>query len=390
MLLLFLGIFNYLFMLLMFVLMKMFRAIAYFLFLVSFLACEYRNKDQDYLNGEIVYINKDSVKIRDITSKAIKIENCGYGMFSVYDSLLVFWNSKFPSHFFCIYNIDTEEEIGYFCNKGRGHNEFFSVGSIFQFFEMGNEIKTTICDFNDKKIFFWNISQSILKKTTVYDTVISYSNLNLSKNSIVDNLFFLQDNRFLAKVEPLYFIEGDTPLPYYKQWSMPDKAVADYHVYKKIEMNDMHSDYPLKDRVYSVDAVKPDGSKIVQAMKLVPQINIIDTKTGKNAFYRISNVSQASLFDSNKDDGLVYYNSVQADNDYIYATYWGKKQWDASLGTKCPFINIIHVFNWNGELLYEMKTDRVFFRIALDPIRNRLYTSNLDTDEMYFIDLNKL
>jgi len=51
---------------------------------------------------------------------------------------------------------------------------------------------------------------------------------------------------------------------------------------------------------------------------------------------------------------------------------------------------IIHVFNWNGEMPYELKTDRSFFRIARDPVRNRLYTGDLDTDEMYYIDLNEL
>lgn len=370
--------------------MKMFKLIPFFILLFFFSACDDRNKDADYLNGEIVYINKDSVKIKDITSKAIHIENCGYGMFSVYDSLMLFWNNKFPSHFFCIYNIDTEEEVGYFCNKGKGHNEFFSVGSIFQIFKINNDLKTTICDDNNQKIFFWNISQSVFKKITVYDTIIPYDNLSLGKNLVVDNLFYQPDDTFLAKINSLYFIEGDTPLPYYKQWSLSNGVINDYHVYKKIETDDNDSDFSLEDRVSSVDAVKPDGSKIVQAMRLVPQINIIDTKTGKMAFYRISDVSRASLFDSKRDDERVYYNSVQADDHYIYATYWGDKQWDASLGTKCPFINTIHVFNWDGQMLYEMKTDRVFFRIALDPIRNRLYTSDLDTDEMYYIDLNDL
>ena len=358
--------------------------------LFVFSACDDRNNDANYLNGEIVCVNKDSVKVRDITSKAIQVENYGHGMFSVYDSLIVFWSIKFPSHFFCIYNIDTEEEIGYFCNKGKGHNEFLSVGSITQFFKAGDDLKTTICDFNNQKIFFWNISQSILKKTTEYDTIISYNNLNLSKNTLVDNLFYQPDDTFLGKIKSQYFIEGDTPLPYYKQWCLSDGIINDYHVYKKIETDDNISDDSVEDRIYSVDAVKPDGSKIVQAMSLVPQINIIDTKTGKIISCRISDVSRVSLFDSKRDDGRVYYNSVQADDNYIYATYWGDKQWDASLGTKCPFIHIIHVFNWDGEMLYEMKTDRVFFRIALDPVRNRLYTSNLDTDEMYYIDLNEL
>lgn len=370
--------------------MKTFKITTFFMSLFFIFACDGENKDADYLNGEIVFINKDSIKVRDVTSKTIHLKNSGYGMFSVYDSCMIFWSNKYPGHFYSIYNIDTEEELGYFCNKGRGHHEFSSIGPIFQFFKTGNELKTTICDFNKQKIFFWNISQSVLNRTTIYDTVIPYGDLSLAKNSIVDNLFYLPDDTFLAKIESLYLVEGDTPLPYYKQWGMPDKAINDYHVYKRIEMNDIHSDCPLKDRVYSLDAVKPDGSKIVQAMRLVPQINIIDTKTGKITFYRVSKVSRASLFDSQWDDGRVYYNSVQADDNYIYATYWGEKQWDASLGTKCPFIHIIHVFNWSGELLYEMKTDRVFFRIALDPIRNRLYTSNLDTDEMYYIDLSKL
>lgn len=369
--------------------MKMLKLITFFVFIFVLSACDNGNKDVDYLNGEIRYINKDSVKIKDVTSKSIHIENRGYGMFSVYDSLMVFWNIKFPNHFFCIYNVDTEKEIGFFCNKGRGHHEFSSVAPIFQLFKTDNDLKTTICDANNQKIFFWNISRSISKTTTVYDTIISYNNLSLSNNSVMDNLFYQSGDTFLSKISSLYFIEGDTPLPYYKKWHLSGSTMNDYHVYKKIERSD-NSDYSLQDRVYSVDAIKPDGSKVVQALSLVPQINIIDTKTNKIVACRIANVSRVSLFNSKRDDGRVYYNSIQADDNYIYATYWGEKQWDASLGSKSPFIHIIHVFDWNGEMLYQMKTDRMFFRIALDPVRNRLYTANLDTDEMYYIDLNEL
>ena len=370
--------------------MKTFKVVTFLVLVFIFSACDDRNKDADYFNGKIVYINKDSVKVRDVTSKTIGVENYGYGMFSVYDSLIVFWNPRFADQFFCLYNVDTEEEIGYFCNKGRGNNEFLSVAPVSQFFKMDNDLKTPLCDFNKRKIYFWNISQSVLEKTTVYDTVISYDALNLGKNSIASNLFYQSDDTFLAMIKPLYFIEDDTPLPYYQKWRLPCETINDYHVYKKPEGDDIHFDETQKERVYSFDAIKPDGSKIVQAMRKVPQINIIDTRTGETVFYRLANVSQVSLFDSRWDDECVYYNSIQADDNYIYATYWGDKQWDASIGSKCPFVRIIHVFNWNGEMLYELKTDRTFFRIALDPVRNRLYTADLDTDEMYYIDLNEL
>lgn len=310
-------------------------------------------------------------------------------MFSVYDSLIVFWNPKFSHHFFCIYNVDTEKEVGFFCNQGRGHHEFSSVAPVFQFFKTNNGLETTIQDDNSRKIYFWNISESISRKTTVYDTIISYNDLELGKNSVLSNLFYQSENTFLARRKSVYFIEGETPLPYYIKWRLSDSITHDYHVYKKIEMDD-DADFSLLDRVYSHDAIKLDGSKIVQALRLIPQINIIDTKTGKITFHRLSDVSRVSLFDSKRDDGRVYYNSVQADDKYIYASYWGKQQWDAGFGTKSPFINTIHVFNWEGQMLYELKTDRTFFRIALDPVRNRLYTANLDTDEMYYIDLNEL
>lgn len=370
--------------------MRTFWIVTFLMLVFIFSGCDSRNKDADYFNGEIVYVNKDSAKVRDVTSKGIRIENRGYGMFSVYDSLIVFWNPRFADQFYCIYNVDTEKEVGYFCNKGRGHNEFLSIGPVIQFFKIGNDLKTPVCDFNEQKIYIWNISQSVVEKTTVYDTVISCDGLNLDKNLSVDNLYYKSDNTFLARIKPIYFIEGDNPLPYYKKWRLSSEITSDYHVYKKPEGDDIHFDEPQSDRVYSMDVIKPDGSKIVQAIKRVPQINIIDTKTGETVFYRLSNVSRVSLFDPGSDDGRVYYNSVQADDNYIYATYWGDKQWDANIGSKTPFLHIIHVFNWNGELLYELKADRVFFRIALDPVRNRLYTADLDTDEMYYIDLNDL
>lgn len=37
-------------------------------------ACADENKNADYLNGEIVYINKDSVKVKEVTSKTIHLE----------------------------------------------------------------------------------------------------------------------------------------------------------------------------------------------------------------------------------------------------------------------------------------------------------------------------
>jgi hypothetical protein len=80
---------------------------------------------------------------------------------------------------------------------------------------------------------------------------------------------------------------------------------------------------------------------------------------------------------------------VHADDNFIYATYWWKEQWVDRRGIDMPLLNTIHVYDWNRKLLYELITDRPFFRsIWLDQIRNRLYTIDVNTDEVYYLDLS--
>ena len=148
--------------------------------------------------------------------------------------------------------------------------------------------------------------------------------------------------------------------------------------------------YPLDFFFYTWDAIKPDGSKIVQVMRHLPQINIIDTQTGKITSYRIKNNPNFSLLETSMESMNVFYNHVHADDNYIYATYWGKEPWDDRFGVEVPIFNTIHVFDWNGNLLYKLTTDKSFFRVWSDPVRKRLYTIDMNTDEVYYIDLKEL
>lgn len=95
-------------------------------------------------------------------------------------------------------------------------------------------------------------------------------------------------------------------------------------------------------------------------MRHLPQINIIDTQTGKITSYRIKNNPNFSLLETSMESMNVFYNHVHADDNYIYATYWGKEPWDDRFGVEVPIFNTIHVFDWNGNLLYKLTTDKSF------------------------------
>ncbi|MDR1102704.1 MAG: TolB-like 6-bladed beta-propeller domain-containing protein, partial [Tannerella sp.] len=186
---------------------------------------------------------------------------------------------------------------------------------------------------------------------------------------------------------------NEATTPFYEKRSVYTKEVIrNYPVYKETSMKNRDASM-LESFFYTWDVIKPDGAKIVQVMNSLPQINILDLHTGEVTGFRMQNGPGFSLLESSPDikSKTIYYNCVHADDNFIYATYWGKEQWVDRRGVDMPLLNTIHVFDWNGKLLYELITDRPFFRsIWIDQIRNRLYTIDVNTDEVYYLDLDEL
>jgi hypothetical protein len=341
-----------------------------------------------YFNGNIHYINDSLKRVKNITSKTVAVDGAYYGMMSVYDSLIIFWNPKLPHHLFNIFNVDTGEEIGSFFPRGQGPDEALSVNCVFQFFKKGNDIMTLLLASNERKLFVWNITKSIENKKTVFDTIVSF---NKPKNKSYLFLFNKNEDTLLAYVSSNnYFLtEDEATMPLYEKRTMyTDSLIQDYPIYKIKTVRRKSEAFSPLDFFYTWDVLKPDGSKIVQAMRTLPQINILDVNTGNVVGYRMPKSPDFSYFEKNIQSVNIYYNSIHANDNYIYATYWGKEDWDARIGAEVPHFNTIHVFDWNGNQLYELSTDRVFFRIWLDNVRNRLYTVN--TDEVYYLDLDEL
>jgi DNA-binding beta-propeller fold protein YncE len=133
--------------------------------------------------------------------------------------------------------------------------------------------------------------------------------------------------------------------------------------------------------------IRPDGSKIVQTMGNLAQINIIDTNTGQVIGYRMKNTPGFSFFETRMDSRKTYFIRVQANNNYIYTSYWGKQPWGLK---EVPDINTIYVFDWNGKLLYKIVVDQTVHEFWLDEVRNRLYITNESVDDVFYLDLNDI
>lgn len=240
---------------------------------------------------------------------------------------------------------------------------------------------------NEGKLFLWNVSQSIEKGTTVYDTIVPYNN-----NRIFFN-FYQSDDILFAYKPAEYLNNNEATTPFYEKRTIyTNELIQEYPIYKTKSVHNSNSDIAssVDFFFYTWDAMKPDGSKIVQVMKHLPQINILDIHTGNIVGYRMKDGPDFSLLETDMKSMNVYYNCVHADDNYIYATYWGKEPWNDHLGVELPTFNTIHVFDWNGKPLYQLVTDQSFFRVWSDPVRKRLYTINLNNDEVYYLDLEDL
>jgi len=355
------------------------------LLITCFLSCK-KHSDNAYLNGDTLPINSKSKIIEQVALNPVSLEGSNFGIIAVYDSLMFYMNSKLPNHFFNVFNLGTGEEIGTFIRKGQGPNDVIAISPIFQFFEEENEVKTLLFAANENKILKWNITQSIKKNTTEIDTIISYNNYKELNGARYNYIFCQNKDTLYTSIQSIPINEDDASLPFYQKRTLyTNKTLKDYPIYRKSIKNGEASIIP-ETFFASNDAFKPDGSKIVQAMLHLNQINIIDTKTGKITGYRMNGSPDFSIFKHNKKRIIdTYYLRTQADNQYIYATYWGKKPWGDN---QLPFLNTIYVFDWDGCLLYELVSDHPIHEIWLDNIRNRLYTTN--TDEVFYINLKEI
>ena len=345
-----------------------------------------KNNDNLYFNGEIRNFEVLG-SMKKITLKAIQLNGTNFGWLSVDDSLMIFRNPKLTTHFFNVFNTDTGEELGAFCNKGGGPDELADCHKIFNFFKENDELKTLLLGIYEEKLFVWNITQSVKQGTTIIDAIISYVPEKENKGALYSSFFFQKDNTLLAKVQSVPLGGGDATLPFYQQRTInTNKLLKNYSIYKKSIIN---RDSPTTAQTFSSsnDACKPDGTKVVQAMLYLPQLNILDVETGQVVGFRMKGAPDFSIFEDEKDVYNIYYIGVQADDNYIYALYWGKESWGRF---DTPYVNTIHVFDWDGNFVQEIETDYGLDQMWVDSTRDRLYLTSPKVDEVFYLDLNEV
>ena len=120
------------------------------------------------------------------------------------------------------------------------------------------------------------------------------------------------------------------------------------------------------------DAIGVSG-KVAEAMVFFPQINIFDTKAGLARSFAMNKACRywKTVVSGMPDMSTVeYYEGIAATEDYIFAACRGVPL--GRLDESGPGSSI-HILDWNGDFLYDVRVDENIGDIAFDERTQRLY-----------------
>jgi hypothetical protein len=353
--------------------------------IMSLSSCR-RGLDDTCFNGQIKLID-DDVKVEKVALKEVTLDGAFWGFPTICDNFIIFWNNKLTKSFFQIFNLHTGAYIGDFVNQGGGPDEAYTVPYIFQIYEDHGSMKTLLIAFNEQKLLEWNISQSIEHRETIIDTVIPYEK---NPNGYFNYMFRLADDTLVTCIDPqMLSMDGDiasTPF-YQKRTIYYNRPTGNIRPYNQQTVQKGDTQIPVDFYFNSADCIKPDRTKIVQAMEYLCQINIIDLVNAQIIGYRINKTPDFSVFYSGKKKLKQHFRRVQADDNYIYALYFGETIASSS-EKKDP--DLVYIFDWNGNPVKKLKLEYLVREMAIDTKNNTLYFLDAKDDILYCCDLNAL
>lgn len=344
------------------------------------------NADSKYFNGPIVPIN-DIAEEEKVSSQRIELNGITAGFVAAYDSLAIFWYWDYPGAYFSIFNMNDGAHLGYYCLKGRGPQETLGVPPIYQFYQEGGELKTLLLAFNNDKLLFWNITKSIQENATVFDTIVPYD-WRKDHLSAYTKISRLDDNTLLGFVPQEYTTLSNTlmTLPVYEKRTIFSNELLDtYTPFKESITGGDAKILPDFKFLNTSDGLKPDGTKIAQSMFFLQQIHIIDLDKNKVTGYRIKGTPDFSMFKQVPPNCNYYYHKLQCDDNFIYTLYYGKEHSSFNRESSC---DMVHVFDWDGNLVKKLELEHPAQEIWLDRETNRLYTYFEPEEAFCRIDLN--
>ena len=309
----------------------------------------------------------------------------------VFDSIIGFHSRKYPDYNFSFFDLNTGKHLLDAFVRGQGPDEFSQLSGCQQFEQENGDIKLWMYEDVAGKFHLLNISQTLIEKKTVVDSVIDIRwttpDSFFRPNSFV---FALEDNKVITKNQAYKEDEKsyDYIPPAYHLFNIMDKSkIEDIILYDQPLINKDTEAAWFGEYQHSLDRIKPDKSKIAMGMQLLCKINILDLASGELKGFRMKGTPDfKDLVKGSTRDLRGYYLNVCVDNDYIFSFYSNNKYADIENFYNS---NEVHVFDWEGNAVKRLLLNQEGDYLRLDPVNKKLYTKNA-ADEVFCYEIKDL
>lgn len=337
-------------------------------------------KDETYftLKTKEVDWNVDSKNVID--KQIIDVDLLGANGIYVCDSLLLITSNN-PASQLKVFSTNSFSLLGSFCSEGRAKNEFINPVNNGQqlYYNSRNEIIFPFID-NRYDVKEVNISQSLIKNTTIVEGCVSCLDI-LRGNSLI------LDNDINKKFENFY---GD--LDDNDQYTASKYYIKSKDVIEK-ELNVFPQAMIFMEGAsiipYYIGAIykHPEKNIIVQPFQYIDYLLFFDLDNEN--YFAVHKKGSLSFNDdvSSITDFKMCFGSATVTSEYIFVIC----DYDTR---KNPEMTDLLVFDWNGTKLAEVKLNADVYRITIDELNSRLYgLGNVEgnTDECLFsFDIKEL
>ena len=359
--------------------------------------------EKEKIFKEKTIIVEKPLKSDTLEGQLLQFDGIYTGGVSAYDSLISFGSNKYTDYLSYVFNTKTGKQISSIMKIGEGTNEYIA-GTVMSMGQI--HIEKSVCmwfvDINKKKcvLIDW-IDGSVRKEIDVSNLRSGFEPLwgaSLSKHIILNDSLLIAHNQG----EEIYKDnEGNmedffSPPTYHIFNYKTGQKIHTYEPYNKFKYNE---NIPPQISLYSIDNIKPDGTKLIMGMLFLGQINIMDIATGRITGYYIKDSPNFDVLRKYSNfNGEYFYSMICVDDDFIYCTLNERGDGLMNAGGYLPGARrvigntTLYVFDWNGNFKKILILDKEQESIDLDPVNKHIYllTNGAEDEEVYRYDVGYL
>lgn len=287
----------------------------------------------------------------------------------VADSILVIQNlpSEALQENFIAYSVRASRMLGAFLPNGRGPGEMLRPR-----IEKNAAGRALLGLYDSSRGLSWQVDvmHSIQTGTGASDRTIRMPETALSILQVSDSLHLanclVQKKLLFLSLTPDGMIQHSFP-----QYGKLDCERFITHL----------SDLPTSNGV--------DG-KVADFLVCFPELHILDTKTGAMQVIAVDKrwrKWESLLHEPFNMDKLQFYVGATSSRDYIFASFWGCRMEDGLIAGHGASV---HVFDWDGNYLYNFKVKEDIENITFDSQSQHLYGLERSSGRIYRYDLSSL